>query len=430
MKNLHIVIVTYNWPPRNAIGTHRPYAWAKEWSSLGIQVTVLSARKQTFDAPLDLNLPTLSGVDVIEVVWGGAYLGLGSRFLKNRLINSVARRIRILLTKYTDVNIEPREAWLFAALPIAAKIAPRADVVISTFGPRMTHQIGSAMKAINPRLIWVADYRDLWSKGHQQNLNKAQVAKNESLERETVFTNADMITAVSEDMVKQLSAMTVKPVLLIQNGFDYEEFEVLARLKKNKPKCGGSLRIVYTGMLYEGWRDPEPLFIALAGLLKSGKIQDGQVWVEFYGSRINVARSLAKNPDYTPFIKLVGHVPREQALIAQMSADLLLLVESPATSARGVLTGKVFEYIASGTPILSIGSLRDYEIPRLLAQTATGVSFEGHEINKLEHLILDLIKRESSPPFFSPDINSIMLYSRRRQSMALLNSILQTFNMQ
>ena len=56
---MRIVIVTYNWPPRNAIGTHRPYSWARYWSEAGAKITVLTAAKHAFDAPLDLYLPNI-----------------------------------------------------------------------------------------------------------------------------------------------------------------------------------------------------------------------------------------------------------------------------------------------------------------------------------------------------------------------------------
>lgn len=45
MNKLNVVIVTYSWPPRNSISTHRPYSWAKYWSKIGAKVTVLTAKK-------------------------------------------------------------------------------------------------------------------------------------------------------------------------------------------------------------------------------------------------------------------------------------------------------------------------------------------------------------------------------------------------
>ena len=70
----------------------------------------------------------------------------------------------------------------------------------------------------------------------------------------------------------------------------------------------------------------------------------------------------------------MGHVSREKALQAQRNADLLLLLESSNEESRGVLTGKIFEYIASGRPIICIGSRLDFEIGQTLFKTGSGIS--------------------------------------------------------
>jgi hypothetical protein len=423
MKSPHLVIVTYNWPPRNAIGTHRPYAWAKAWSSLGRRATVLTAKKYAFDAPLDLDLPPLPDVDVIEVAWGGTTDHLGLRLLGNEHMRALARRLRASLSKYSAMPVEPRKGWLSAALPTAKSIAAEADIVISTFGPAMSHQLGAAMKQTNPKLLWVADYRDLWSQAHLGNLTARQRTRINALERETVGAHADMLSAVSEDMVRQLSDLTEKPILLVPNGFDLDETTITTRILASKQRRRRHLRIVHTGSLNEGERNPTPLLQALVELERDGDIRIGDVSIEFYGARIDVARSLAKHSEYSPFINLIGHVPREQALKAQQDADLLLLLESPKPAARGVLTGKVFEYLVAGSPILSLGSLKCYEIPRLLAQTKTGISYETHEIKGLKNLILELLNSTQQPSFFKPDIDFILRYSRIRQSIQFFEKL-------
>src|SRR5690625_3409835 len=63
---MRVLIVSYNWPPRNAIGTHRPYSWAKHWSERGVSMDVLTAKKKFFDGPQDLCLSSLSSVRVTE----------------------------------------------------------------------------------------------------------------------------------------------------------------------------------------------------------------------------------------------------------------------------------------------------------------------------------------------------------------------------
>ena len=69
MKKLKIVIISYSCTPRNAISVHRP-SWARYWSENGHEVTVLTAKKQSYDQPLDLDFPILDKVKVIELSYG------------------------------------------------------------------------------------------------------------------------------------------------------------------------------------------------------------------------------------------------------------------------------------------------------------------------------------------------------------------------
>ena len=90
---LNIVIITYAWPPYNAIGTYRPYAWAKYWKKLGHNITVITAKKQAFDTPDDLNLPLIPGVKIVEInykYYGKLFSGfLNFLFFKNRIKNLI-----------------------------------------------------------------------------------------------------------------------------------------------------------------------------------------------------------------------------------------------------------------------------------------------------------------------------------------------------
>ena len=63
---MRILIITYDWPPRNSIATHRPYSWAKYWSNNETQISVLTAKKKPYDEPLNLILPV---IDKLNVSW-------------------------------------------------------------------------------------------------------------------------------------------------------------------------------------------------------------------------------------------------------------------------------------------------------------------------------------------------------------------------
>lgn len=421
--SLRIVIITYNWVPRNAIGTHRPYAWAKYWSALGAEITILTAVKQPFDEPLDLNLPKLHGVNVIEVAYdnkNNAFRGL----LMLSFIRHLSRRVKRILAKRAGILIDPRRAWYIEARRIAINLAPQVDVVVSTYGPAHAHLLATEMKLANPRIFWLADYRDLWTQRHIDNIPDVERTRMRNQEGASVGLHANMLSAVSKDMVEQLFTAFQKPVHFSPNGFDLDEKIVRTRLSTPPVLQNGPFRIVYTGMLYDGYRDPVPLLNALAELRRSkGEIMDRAVTVDFYGDRVGVAITLAKNPEYSPFIRLMGHVSREESLNAQRTASLLLLLESPAPEARGVLTGKLFEYMVSGRPILCIGSKPEYEIGQVLKETGTGVTIEPNRYSEIASLILNTLNGKGLFSSYKPNINKILEYSRQRQAVLLFESI-------
>ena len=121
------------------------------------------------------------------------------------------------------------------------------------------------------------------------------------------------------------------------------------------------------------------------------------------------------------YVVLHGHVSREKALEAQLSADLLLLLESPNPDARGVLTGKIFEYMASGKPILSIGSRKDSAIGEMIEGTGVGVVCE-QDVAIIQRVIINTLNGKTED-FFTPKIDEVLKFSRASQAKTLLHDL-------
>jgi hypothetical protein len=134
-------------------------------------------------------------------------------------------------------------------------------------------------------------------------------------------------------------------------------------------------------------------------------------------------QKLASDPRFKDFIRIMGHVSREQALDAQRSADALLLLESSAPSARGVITGKIFEYITTGVPILCIGSDPEYEIGQLLVTTRTGIVCGSRQLNDLPDLISESLIGRGIYACYDPQIDAIMQYSRAKLADAMISLV-------
>lgn len=425
-RKIRILIVAYDWPPRNAIAVHRPYAWARYWTGAGAEVSILTAQKQTYDEPLDLQLDALDGVHVVEIPYRSLIpLGGGpARTNWSRRFVGFLRKHGSMLRKFTGLNPDVRDAWARAAVPVALDlcITKQIDVVISTFAPRAAHMIASKIKEKNPEIMWIADYRDLWSIRHNSDLNELQSRKEQTLEKRVV-SSADMFITVSEPLAQNLSKFMGCEVHVSKNGFDLDRAKLDTRLSQvegiqsSKP----SIIIVYTGMIYPGWQDPTPLFHAVNELVADQLISNEAVQIHFYGKRQPTLQALIDSADAAGYTTVHGHVSREEALQAQLNADLLLLLESGHPSADGVLTGKIFEYMVSGKPILSLGSRKKSTIGLTIAETGIGVTCESN-IHDIKNVILTALSGGVSE-IYHPRKNEIEKYSRKHQAEELIGVI-------
>ena len=157
-----------------------------------------------------------------------------------------------------------------------------------------------------------------------------------------VAARADAIVAVSDAIADEARALGPRgPVVTIANGCDFDDFAGLEHHPSER------FRITHAGSFF-GKRDPKPFLRALA---ESG-LED--VVVRFVGDFRAADRDFAESLGVTDRIELIGYVTRRRSLELQRDSDaLLLLIPEAGGRGRGVLSGKVFEYLAAERPILA-----------------------------------------------------------------------------
>jgi glycosyltransferase involved in cell wall biosynthesis len=254
------------------------------------------------------------------------------------------------------------DLWISSALKAVAQEAPY-DLVISTAGPYSTHIVAHAIKKRGQAEKWVADYRDTWSNNYIYP-GIAPFRWIESWLERRLLKKADLVTTVSVPFVQQFSGLTKSPVVAIENGFDPSDLEEIP-LEPIFP-ADGKIRIVHTGSIYLGKRDPTPLFRVLK------KIQNDRIEVLFVGERQANLAALIEECGVGQWVKEVGRVSRSEALRMQRDADALLFLPWNDSSIDGVLTGKLFEYLFSGTPILAVGATQLEASQRLILEAEAG----------------------------------------------------------
>jgi glycosyltransferase involved in cell wall biosynthesis len=372
---------------------------------------VITFARHAFDGALDLRRD-LAGMRVHEV----PYLPLASASRASQgsiarweAFKTATRRLRFSMGVFGDPRLLAYRPMLRMGAQICAE--RRFDVIVATSPPEVAFVVARAL-ARRFRIPWVADFRDLWFR--DMLLYRSRLAEQLSgpLNRWLVKT-ASVLVTVSEGLQHRLSRYLGREVVLSYNGFFSEPPGPLPTAAAD-----GKKRIVYTGRLYPGKRDPEPLLRALASLRASAPEAYRAIAVDFYGFDDPWLRGLIARHGVEDCVRLRGFVPYRESIALQKAADMLLFLDWTEPSAEGVLTGKLFEYLGSGRPILSVGRRRDSEAARLIAGAGAGCTLtEDHEI-------AEYLRRLASSPR-PPDIAPAALqrFSRERQAAELLDAI-------
>ena len=340
---MKVLLVTLYWPPAGGGGVQRPLKTATHLPALGIETHVLAPDDPRWvHRDEELEPPTQAWVHRARYVGPEGRRPAdelhGTQGLErfSKQVSLFGRRLLV-----PDENV----AWNLTAIPAAARIVREEgiDVVLTTSPPNSIHLIGAAVKRLTG-IRWVADLRDSLTGHPHRRTESTAVRAKEQTQRviaSLVARTADAIVAASEAIADE--ARTLEPkgqVLTIANGCDFDDFDGL------EYTAGERFRITHTGSFF-GKRDPRPFLTALAES-KTDAV------ARFVGDFRPADREFAESLDLGNRLELHPFLPRRQALTLQRDSEaLLLLIPEADGRGRGVLSGKVFEYLASERPILA-----------------------------------------------------------------------------
>jgi glycosyltransferase involved in cell wall biosynthesis len=380
---MKLLLVTLYFPPAGGGGVQRPLKFASHLPALGIETHVLAPDDPKWvHQDVDLPLPTQAWIHRAR------YLGPRSRRLADELhgrdgldlalrrASSVGRRLLL-----PDENV----TWNATAIPKAISIVRREgiDVVLTTSPPGSVHLIGAAVqKATGAK--WVADLRDsIVLHPHRSAEGAGARAKQKARAgvARLVARQADAIVAVSEAIAEETRAIEPRGrVVTIANGSDFDDFAGLAYSR------GDRFRLTHAGSFF-GKRDPKPFLRALAD---SG-LDD--VTVRFVGDFRPGDREYMESLGLGDRVEVIDYVPRRESLRLQRDSDaLLLLIPDAGGRGRGVLSGKVFEYLAAERPVLAVVP-PDGAAAQLVRETGAGVVAGPDDVPGIRDALLELHSR-------------------------------------
>ncbi len=363
-RPLRLLVLTYYWPPSGGAGVQRCLKWVKYLADFGVEATVVTvdAAQATYpvlDESLAADVP--AGVRVIRTPTSEpfeSYKKLTGRAVpyggfanegKPGLVQQALRFVRGNL-----FIPDPRRGWNKHALRAVERLLAAGetfDAVLTSSPPHSTQLIGLELKKRHG-LRWLADMRDPWTDiYYYKDLHHTPLAAwlDARYERQ-VLTQADAVLVTSPETERLFRAkvpgLAAGKIHVLPNGYDAPDFGQPSRPPADR------FRITHTGTITELYH-LDGLLGALAGAMKRHPAVPvqlrfvGQVSAELR-AQISAA-GLGEVTEYQPF------VPHAASVAELLQATVLLMAIPDVPRNRGILPGKIFEYLAANKPVLCVG---------------------------------------------------------------------------
>ena len=367
-----VLIITYHFPPRPSVASLRMGGLAKFLPEYGWKPTILTAK---LPSPPDLRYHVIETKESDILVEWKERLGfspdktfrdqLGQTGKKDTYMDYLLYAAKDVLA-YPDYN----KKWYRYTLPVAREQLKREkfDAIFSSAGPYTVHLIARQLKK-EFGIMWIADFRDLWTQNHYYSCSRIRKYFETKLEVRTL-ADADAITTTSYPFAEKLRQLHHAPVSVVPNGFDPE-------LLNHRTLLIPKFSINYTGRLYRGKTDPELLFLVIRKLINEQQIDPSDVEIHFWGCGETWLQKLIDRYNLSTIVFIHDSVPREQALEIQRSSQLLLLLIW-IDPKEEVVVAKIFEYLAAKRPVLAIGPSQG-AMPDLIHETNAGFVAESEQ---------------------------------------------------
>lgn len=412
MVDKRILMIINEFPPVGESGVQRPLKFVKYLSKLGWKVWVVTPRrlpKGILDPSLCDEIPKDCSIHYT----GSFGLGAGAIQSVDNLRTGTASplgkqaiaRKALLTVNNILFPLDKQIGWVPFAYRKAVQIIEQhklRNVYITGF-PFSAFLAGIMLKRkFDNKIRWIADYRDAWQfeplmAGKLPPFRMNQIRYWD----EKTLKSCDHAVFVTQGIVDQY--IKAYPWLrskcsLITNGYDEDDFAAIEPIKCDK------YNLVYMGKLYNLQR---PNILPLLEALKS--IDDGSFHLTHVGTSTPEVDARIQEGSYS-FYHYEGYQPHQIALNYSAGADVNLLPINDDPASRTMFTGKLFELLRIGKPILALGP--DQCVAGDLVKRARA----GEYVNLAdrEGIVSALERIKNNPAAYKTDKSVVREYERER----------------
>jgi len=420
-----VLIITYYWPPSGGAGVQRWFSFSKHLPEFGWEPIILTidpefAAYPVTDFSLSSGLPPNTRVFTTRATdYFRIYKKDKSKIPTAGFANSVNNTLKGKLLRFIRGNFfipDPRKGWNRYAYKKACELIVNEGIkhIITTSPPHSTQLIGLKLKNRFPQIKWIADLRDPWTDiYYYKQFYPTLFSKliDSGYER-SVLINADRIITVGDSLKKAFSLKVPgieNKTDIISNGYDDEDF------KETAPGNPFRFTITYAGTLSDMY-PVEGIVDALKRFTSEGM----DFTLRFAGTVSGKARSHILSGLPARSLEILDYVAHNEAVNYMLNSSVLLLIIPSHSSNKSIITGKLFEYLASGKPILCIGPV-DGDAAAIIEKCRSGITCGYNDLDKISEFLKN-IKSYSG----QSDISAVKEYSRlslTRKIVDLLNKL-------
>ena len=427
-----VLIITYYWIPSGGAGVQRWVKFAKYLRDFGWEPVIYTPENPEYpsvdhsfekDIPADVEViktPIWEPYNIYRQLTGKKGQRINAGFISENKKSGWKDKLSIWLRGNLLIP-DPRRFWIRPSVKFLEKylVENGIDTIITTGPPHSMHRIGLGLKEKFPTLRWIADFRDPWTNidfYKDLNLTVWADAVHHRMERE-VIQGADAVLVVSNGMAEEFLQMRPKSLKVITNGYDESDVEQV------EVKLDEKFTISHIGTLNAA-RNPRTVWKALSQLCADNKAFETDLQIQLVGkvdfSVLEDIRVLGLEANLTK----IDYLPHADAIARQQSSQLLLLLINNTANAKGILTGKFFEYLASGRPILGVGPV-DGDAAAVLKQTSAGVMVDFDDVEAAKLAIWKYYEQYRAGTL-QVNASSVEQFSRRNLTAELVQVLSQS----
>ncbi len=428
-----VLIITYYWPPTGGAGVQRWLKFSKYFRKYGWEPVIYTPSNPDFpinddtllkDIPVNLTVLKTSITEPYDIYrkimrkkkTDAVNQGFLSEEKENTLLQSA-----MIWVRGNFFIPDARKFWIKPSISYLSDYIAKhkIDAVISTGPPHSMHLIAMGLKQ-KFNMPWIADFRDPWTQidfYSQLKLSSYADNKHKKLENQ-VLTKADKVVTISPSCGIDLEKLGNRKVEVITNGFDTDDFAFHHDLK-----ILDGFMLHHVGALNKD-RNPYMLWKVLGDVCRENQEFKKDLIIKFTGKTDAIAFESLKQHSIFENAQKTDYLPHSEVVKLMAQSPVLLLALNNTPNNAGVLSGKLFEYLAARRPIFGIG-LPNADAAAILKETQAGTMVDFDDYEGMKRQIMELYKKYKSNNL-TIQSNSIDKYSREncaKEFAVLLNEI-------